>query len=403
MNLKAAAKRLDVHYQTAYKFVRTGALTAVRVGGRYEVSEAAIAQFVANRRSLTRDRAATDSSRRVTELTAEDLLEELEAMASDAAIVPASIAAFAARRGAQMLGDLCLVALMDADGLHVDHVAVDHREPDRAAFISALIGTKGIAETRAYNAASAAHFSGRTVRISHVPQDQLRSAVVPELRQYLDRFAVHDLLAAPISIERTPGGFIAFSRDTADCPYTAADDDWAARVGEGIGRLIQTAHEVALAWRVRSELEHDLRARIPHCRALGGPNRDEVDQLLRDHLETAAIPVAVFGADCRLMTANDTFLRITGYSMDALVGQSFEFLTDPQDWERERENFARLVSGELDFHDVHAHRVFADGTRAHYASHRAAVRDTDATLECIITVWRPLHLAGVSSQLLAAA
>jgi len=45
MNLKAAAHELGVHYQTAYKWVRSGALTAVRIGGRYEISEAAIQQF----------------------------------------------------------------------------------------------------------------------------------------------------------------------------------------------------------------------------------------------------------------------------------------------------------------------------------------------------------------------
>lgn len=51
MNLKQAAARLGVHYQTAYKWVRSGELSALRIGGRYEVSDAAITRFLANHRA----------------------------------------------------------------------------------------------------------------------------------------------------------------------------------------------------------------------------------------------------------------------------------------------------------------------------------------------------------------
>ena len=41
MNLKTAARRLGVHYQTAYRWVRSGQLVAVKVGAGYEISDAA--------------------------------------------------------------------------------------------------------------------------------------------------------------------------------------------------------------------------------------------------------------------------------------------------------------------------------------------------------------------------
>ena len=37
MNLKTAASKLSVHYQTAYKLVRSGSLAAVKIGGTYEI------------------------------------------------------------------------------------------------------------------------------------------------------------------------------------------------------------------------------------------------------------------------------------------------------------------------------------------------------------------------------
>ena len=38
IDLQEAARRLGVHYQTAYRWVREGRLTAVRVRGRYELA-----------------------------------------------------------------------------------------------------------------------------------------------------------------------------------------------------------------------------------------------------------------------------------------------------------------------------------------------------------------------------
>ena len=50
MNLKTAARRIGVHYQTAYRWVRSGELVAVKVGAGYEISEAALERFQARGR-----------------------------------------------------------------------------------------------------------------------------------------------------------------------------------------------------------------------------------------------------------------------------------------------------------------------------------------------------------------
>ena len=49
MNLKTAARQLGVHYQTAYRWVRSGQLVAVKVGAGYEISDAALSRFQAQR------------------------------------------------------------------------------------------------------------------------------------------------------------------------------------------------------------------------------------------------------------------------------------------------------------------------------------------------------------------
>ena len=54
VNLKTAARRLGVHYQTAYRWVRSGELVAVKVGAGYEISEAALERFQAQRAAMER-------------------------------------------------------------------------------------------------------------------------------------------------------------------------------------------------------------------------------------------------------------------------------------------------------------------------------------------------------------
>ncbi len=49
MNLQDAADRLGVHYQTAYRWVREGRLTAMKIGSTYEVTEDELARFLSRR------------------------------------------------------------------------------------------------------------------------------------------------------------------------------------------------------------------------------------------------------------------------------------------------------------------------------------------------------------------
>ena len=49
LGLQEVAEELGVHYQTAYRWVRSGRLPSALVGGRYEVTPAAVARFAAQR------------------------------------------------------------------------------------------------------------------------------------------------------------------------------------------------------------------------------------------------------------------------------------------------------------------------------------------------------------------
>lgn len=396
MNLKVAALVLGVHYQTAYKWVRSGALTAVRIGGRYDISDAAIKQFQAHRRSIVADVAITGAEQPFTGATQEDVIEELEAMVLAPILSSVSAVNFAARRGSTVLGDLCAITLLQPDG-RLGYGVVEHAEPDRAAFIGAIARSMSMAPSMGTNAVMVPLATGTGLRIPHVSQDELRAAIRPELHQHLPAYSIHSLIAIPIMARGKTLGVMMFTRDTPGHPYTLADEQFAARMGTRLGWLIQTAHEIQRAWKLRRELAAALRGQIIRY-GEHRPDAVELDQLLRAPGDEPELPAAVYDPDGRFIATNQAFQNISGFTATELSGLNYLETTHPDDRSTERTNFERLTSGEIDYLDIHAHRVLADGSILLCASHRVAVRDPGATLECIITVARPLPMTHGPSQ-----
>src|SRR5690349_21476546 len=106
VNLKSAARRLGVHYQTAYRWVRSGELVAVRIGSRYEISDAAIERLRAQRRALGTPH--FDERPRI----GDDLEAELTKLADGPMLDVGQAVAHLSRRIAESTGDLCVVAAL---------------------------------------------------------------------------------------------------------------------------------------------------------------------------------------------------------------------------------------------------------------------------------------------------
>ena len=406
MNLKEAANELGVHYQTAYKWVRSGALTAVRVGGRYEISAAAIEQLRANRCSMSADLQIAQDRQRVTDLTEDDVLDELEAMALDPILTVSSAIQFAVRRGSVVLGDLCFATLIRDDGT-LGKGAIDHAEPDRAAFVWAIAKSMSTSPTFAENAVLVPVATGAPLRIPHVAQDQLRDAIRPELHQHLQRYSIHSLISVPLMVAGKSVGIITFARDTPGRPYTDVDELFAVQMADRLGLLIQSAGELEQAWRVRSAcvaaIEAHLATRCLHpADGLHAPDGAELERVLASIPETVDVPVGVFDPQGRMLASTEALRTLSGWSGSWLIKNSAT-LTHPADIPEANSRTQRLVSGEVAYLDSHARQQRADGSYVDCATHRATIRDRDASLICIVTVVRPLHTPRALRPALASA
>ncbi len=398
MNLKEAANELGVHYQTAYKWVRAGSLRAVRIGGRYDISEAALERFEATRRAAVTLSAIDRPASTMTDLDRADVLDELEAMASDPILSWSSAAVFAARRGATVLGDCCVVTLIREDGTP-GYGIIDHVEPDRTAFVGAIARSMSLIPEFEENAALVPLSTRNVLRISHVPQDRLRAALPPELHQYLPSYAVYSLMAAPLTAGGTTFGVITFLRDTPEHPYTQLDEQFAGQMATRVAWLMQSAKELREASEVRSSCVDAIRAHLarnPRCAANGvhTPDGAEFEQILATIPEASRVPIVIFDPHGRILASSQALRAFSGWSSTSVLDRNREGLCHPDDDAADRAALERLTSGEIDFLDVHARRLGSDGTYVSCASHRAAIRNEDASLLCIVSVIRKIHTLG---------
>ena len=393
MNLKEAAHHLGVHYQTAYKWVRAGELVAIRVGGRYEVSPAAIHRFEASRNALAREDESTaiPALAGAIEIDPEDLIEELEALVIDPFVAFPAIVAIVARRGAAVLGDTCIAVVNDEDGRAL-YQSVDHPSPDQAAILTGALHLTNSRPAPVGGIAMRAFTEQRVIRIPHLPQDWLRRALRPELLQHLGRCPVHSVLAAPVIVEGASVGVVVFTRDTPARPYTENDAIYVQRLADRMALLYQSAREIEAAWELRGELAKRLtrvvRSRSPEATV----STEAIIEVMNATSGAREVPVAIFDPAGSVLALNKVAQRVSGYGDETLVGKTFEAFTHPDDVERERANFARLVSGELDYLDILVRRMLTGERVTAFVSHRAAVRELDATLRLVISVFRPVRV-----------
>ena len=127
MNLKTAARRMGVHYQTAYRWVRSGELIAVKVGSGYDISEAALERFRAQRTALERLPSNTELGPNWTvgsPMSTSAALDVLERMNEKVTTDARPVVDRATRIVADVLGDAVITYLRDETGdLRVAQVA----------------------------------------------------------------------------------------------------------------------------------------------------------------------------------------------------------------------------------------------------------------------------------------
>ncbi len=359
MNLKQAAHELGVHYQTAYKWVRSGDLVAVRIGTRYEISEAAIARYRATRQAVGNDAVRTPSPESAASPT--ELMRGLEELSRRPFLDLDHALNHVARRLARTTGDMCLLALIGAASKRIESTVGFEADPITIpvqSMVPVLVSRTRLVEDAPLLGAV---LDQGTLRVPHLAQDVLRDAVPPEFHQYLDEWRVFSVVAAAITDDDAQLGAIALLRDRPERPFDATAEAWMRDIGGLVGRIVHRAQEDEETRRARDQVRLAL--------AAYGTDAPD-DPSLRGLLEVETVAIAVHRTD-GLLVANTAF-RVRD-ATEPERGALTAMLSGPVP--------ARLASGELDYLDE-----VVDG----WVLHHATVRAPDAGIRYVVTAVRPI-------------
>jgi excisionase family DNA binding protein len=350
MNLKQAAGRLGIHYQTAYKLVRSGALGAVRIGGTYEISEAALARHLAERELLRR-------APRPTPVPAADggdprrrLLDEALAAATATTLSAAGTFETVARGLAEVVRDAGQVRLVSDDGAFLSSVAFHHWDAGRRSVLAAYHGAVPMAIDEGFT--GHAFSSGHRMFAPHVPQDVLRAGTRPEFVQYLDVAGLHSIIAEPVRVDGRAVGIVSCTRDFTATPHDADDLALVADLALLVGAAIARRDAFVAGWERRGAL-------VGHLAGGAGA----ADPVLADGPAVEIVLDAALQVRAANLAARERF----GDELDARARRLLGARVDD-------DLIERLERGELDFHDAEEVLAGPDGADARCFVHRAVVR-----------------------------
>jgi excisionase family DNA binding protein len=387
VNLKQAARHLGVHYQTAYKLVRSGRLAAVCVGARYEISEAAIERYLAERQAMRR---APARARLAPPTASDDPFAPAECALEAVAMSATTISELAADALATVLGDLAVVREISQDGEWFLPAVVRHADPARRATIAATMGEFSMAVQGSGVLQTVAH--GSSVLKALVAQDCVHNRVDPEALQYFDDAGIHSMIVAPAFADGEVVGLVAVTRDAPGRPYTRVDLVTAERAAAIVGAGIARARLTSESWARRRSLVAAVSSLLD-AGASGPPVQSIVSN---GHL-------AEFVCDTkgRIVSANEAGSRLVGIPIAEIVGRRLPDLVAEATRAEHVELLERLLRGELNYADARIrleHNSDADTDEDDEkvdptAVRLAVVRDAQAQPRAIVAIAHHLPTA----------
>jgi len=376
MNLKTAALRLEVHYQTAYRWVRSGRLVAVKVGSGYEISEAAVARLRAQRAATERMPEPAVPVVRLSSAAAsiDDALHVLDLMVDAVTVEAAPVGERAARVAAEMLGDTAfLYRRAPADEVQFAYAA--HRDPISEVAASTL----GRDPRTPTSLVRRAITTGETVCVPQVPQHVLRQRLHPELHENLHLSGCYSAVCVPIGTT----GALLVTRDHPGRPYTNDDLPFVQAVAARVARADERARCWTAAWELRRAMVVAFSAPTFEANcfdALIESTTTDVDGDVPASVVTEP-GLAVLDLGLRHVAGSKAYAALVGEDATRLAGVSLRSLV--RDGVALDDALAPLLLGEIDFRSVEL-EVLSDGARV--ALHAAMVRRADATPRGVVVV-----------------
>jgi len=108
------------------------------------------------------------------------------------------------------------------------------------------------------------------------------------------------------------------------------------------------------------------------------------EERFRAYFDSALIGMVALSQDGHFLEINESFLRMTGYTKDELFARKWEEIKDPEDLQPAREDYDRVIRGELDFYRADKRLVKKDGQIIYAHTAVRAVRKASGEIDYFV-------------------
>ena len=223
-----------------------------------------------------------------------DVSESLGRMIGD----PTSVFEFATRELADIIGDACVLALVDEEREHLVPTVFHHRDPYGEEVMRDLYLGGPVDMGRGLAGEVAA--TGVSVRISGIPMDQMKASVEPRYRPYVEQFDTSSVLIVPLMDSGTVIGTLGLSREAE---FSELDEQLATDLA--------TLFSLAI---VRTRLEEESHRSL---------------ELLTTITNSLPAMIGYWNSDVRNEFANDAYVTYFGQSPEQMRGKHGRDLLGP--------------------------------------------------------------------------
>ena len=239
--------------------------------------------------------------------TLADVFDEL----AEAVLDPGAVLQLAADRCAEVVGDVCLIRLLSADGTELEPAAWGHLEAERCDFVTEMMRS-GPRQRVGEGVTGRVAQTGQVIYVPALPDDA--ELISDTLRPYIETFGVHSAVAAPMHARGRVVGVLVVARDAESEPLTEEDADTVIRLADRAALTFDNA---------RLLVQRRFQAAL---------------------LEQAEVAVIASGNDRRCVEFNPAAERLFGWSREEVIGRD---VSDLIAGSAEREHMAgmRQVAG----------------------------------------------------------
>ena len=250
---------------------------------------------------------------------------------------------------AHMMGDLCTIALLNADGDKLMIGAFHDTAPDAQALLSKLL-VSDFEYEHSQTLARVVIRSGESLLLPSITAEQLQAVTLPFFDEFVRQFGIKSVLIVPLMGKTGVVGTISLFRHPGNKSFDAEDQSALMDIAYHVARAIEN-------FRLFESLLSEVTERLSAKQAL-----ERSEERFHTIFESVTVGIKVLELNGDILQTNSAFQNMIGYTEAELAGQKFYDFLYPEDVNRAIKLFQDVKVGKVSSFRFEHRAVHKDGS-----------------------------------------